>query len=290
VGAGLLPYVSTQATVEIDSAGTGYRKGSSTNTKLLSSYQPGLPINLRRGGFPEDVSIVFNDAVVDTSIGLFPNIPTPAKFKAYAHADSGDIELEFDFLDFDLDGTLSQDGEYIDLLTYFDKAPSPQSRITWHAELDTLGQSDRGPIRPPATGDIFDIKITEPLGAGDAFVFHTTGERIDQSQARTQWETEPYVVPNPYVASAQFEPERFAVSGRGERRMEFRGLPSRCTIRIFTVRGELVQTLHQDGSADGFVPWNLRTKDNLDVAPGLYVFHVDGGELGSFTGKFGIIK
>jgi hypothetical protein len=38
------------------------------------------------------------------------------------------------------------------------------------------------------------------------------------------------------------------------------------------------------------VPWNLRTKDNLDVAPGLYVFHVDAGELGSSVGKFAIIK
>ncbi|HWN82268.1 MAG TPA: hypothetical protein VNM87_09250, partial [Candidatus Udaeobacter sp.] len=226
VGAGLLPYVSTQAAVAIDSAGTGYRKGSTTNTKLLTSYQPGLPINLRRTGFPENVSIVFNDAVVDTSIGLFPNIPTPAKFKAYAHADTGDIELEFDFLDFDVDGTLSQDGEYIDLLTYFDDAPSPQSRITWHAELDTLGQSDRGPIQVPGTGDIFDIKITEPLGAEDAFVFRTTGEHIDPAQARTEWQEDPYVVPNPYVASAAFEPERFAISGRGERRLEFRGVPT----------------------------------------------------------------
>ena len=290
VGRGLLPYVSTQVGVEIDSAGTGYRKGSPTNTKLLTSYQPGLPINLRRTGFPEDVSIVFSDVVVDTSIGLFPNVPTPAKFQAYAHADTGDIPLEFDFLDFDLDGTLSQDGEYVDLLTYYDNAPSPQSRITWHAELDTLGQSDRGPIQVPGTGDIFDIKITQPLGAGDAFAFRTTGERIDPAQARSQWQEDPYVVPNPYVASAAFEPERFAVSGRGERRLEFRGVPSGCTIRIFTVRGELVQTLHQDGSTAGFVPWNLRTKDNLDVAPGLYVFHVDGGDLGSFTGKFGIIK
>lgn len=38
------------------------------------------------------------------------------------------------------------------------------------------------------------------------------------------------------------------------------------------------------------MPWNLRTKDNLDVAPGLYVFHVDAGGLGSSIGKFAIIK
>ena len=41
------------------------------------------------------------------------------------------------------------------------------------------------------------------------------------------------------------------------------------------MRGDLVQTLRHDGSTAGFVAWDLRTKDNLDVAPGLYVFHVE---------------
>ena len=72
--------------------------------------------------------------------------------------------------------------------------------------------------------------------------------------------------------------------------MEFRGLPQHCTIRIFTVGGDLVQTLTHDGSTDGMVPWDLRTKDNLDVTPGLYIFNVDGGPLGESTGKFAIIK
>jgi hypothetical protein len=67
-------------------------------------------------------------------------------------------------------------------------------------------------------------------------------------------------------------------------------VPRNSTIRIFNVRGELVQLLRHDGSTDGMVPWNLRTKDNLDVAPGLYVFHVEGGEVGSAVGKFAILK
>jgi len=105
-----------------------------------------------------------------------------------------------------------------------------------------------------------------------------------------QFTQEPYVVPNPYVGVASFEPQRFADTGRGERRIEFRGLLQHCTIRIYTVRGELVQTLEHDGSNDGFVAWNLRSKDNLDIAPGLYIFHVDAGALGSHIGKFAIIK
>ena len=110
---------------------------------------------------------------------------------------------------------------------------------------------------------------------------------------------QPYVVPNPYIGAASFEPARFAVSGRGERRIEFRAIPLGSTIRIYSVRGDLVQTLHQDGtrfgsdivgSAEGVVAWDLRTKDNLDVAPGLYIFHVDAPDVGTTMGKFAIIK
>jgi hypothetical protein len=61
-------------------------------------------------------------------------------------------------------------------------------------------------------------------------------------------------------------------------------------VRIYTVRGELVQTLVHDGSNAGIVAWNLRTKDNLDVAPGLYIYHVDAAEAGTAKGKFAIIK
>ena len=98
------------------------------------------------------------------------------------------------------------------------------------------------------------------------------------------------MVPNPYVASASFEPERFAVSGRGERRIEFRAIPASATIRIYNVRGDLVQTLRHDGSAGGYVAWNLRTRDNLDLAPGLYIFHVAAGGVDEFTGKFAVVK
>jgi hypothetical protein len=98
------------------------------------------------------------------------------------------------------------------------------------------------------------------------------------------------VVPNPYVGAASFEPAPFEVQGRGDRRMEFRNLPKSCVIRIYTVNGALVQTLTHDGSINGYVAWDLRTKDNLDVAPGLYIYQVDGGSAGTSIGKFAIIK
>jgi len=131
---------------------------------------------------------------------------------------------------------------------------------------------------------------TAALGQSGTFTFVTGAQGVSAAGAQAAWSQKPYVVPNPYVAAASFEPQRFNVSGRGDRRMEFRAIPTGGTVRIYTVHGDLVRTLRQDGSYAGFVPWDLRTKDNLDVAPGLYVYHVDAPGLGTYVGKFAVIK
>ena len=226
---------------------------------------------------------------LDTSIGAIGLPAKPAHFKIEALTDSTPLQLDFRFRDLDNNRLLNGPDEFIDIITYVpEKGRQPQ--ITWRIQVDTTGQGGSTVVLP-AAGDEYFLYLNYPFRGGDVFQFTTTAEFIDQSNAAAQFaESDPYVVPNPYVGSASFEPERFAISGRGERRMEFRNLPQSCTIRIYTVRGELVQTLYHEGSTQGFVAWNLRTKDNLDVAPGLYIFHVDAGKLGEKIGKFAIIK
>jgi hypothetical protein len=34
----------------------------------------------------------------------------------------------------------------------------------------------------------------------------------------------------------------------------------------------------------------MRSKDNLEIAPGLYIFHVEAAGMEDFIGKFAIIK
>jgi hypothetical protein len=183
---------------------------------------------------------------------------------------------------------MSAFGDFIDVLTYIPGNPS--ARVTWRVTVDTVGQAARGQIIKPSTGDVYSVHLLVPFSTEDVFAFRTTGQVVSQDMARQQYAAGPYVVPNPYAGAASFEAERFAVTGRGERRMEFRNLPVSAIVRIFSVRGDLVQTLHHDGSTVGMVPWNLRTKDNLDVAPGLYVYHVEAPGFDSFIGKFAVIK
>jgi len=289
IGLGLLPVVTTPKAIRVDSVRSGFTEDSPTNIRLRSTYQYQQSINRRRPGFPHDIRITFSDTPLDTSLVAIGLPARPCNFRIEAMTKDGPLRLKFRFRDLDRDGTLSKADEFIDIVTYVPEK-SNQPQITWRVEVDTTGQTERGPIMPASAGDVYNLYLNYPLGEEDVFMFSTTGQFIDRNKEKQAFEEEPYVVPNPYVGSASFEAERFAISGRGERRIEFRGLPQNCTIRIFTVRGELVQTLEHDGSIQGYVAWDLRSKDNLDVAPGLYIFHVEAGELGNKIGKFAIIK
>jgi hypothetical protein len=246
-------------------------------------YSSIFDANLRRAAYPADLRIEFADTPQDTSIatGFFP--AKPANFRVFALIGNERRQLDFVFRDLDNNRTLGPNGsDRIDVLVPVAGVTRPDSLICWTLTAAKAGTS-------PRAGEVWYVRLQKPLGDGDVFSFTTRARRIDPAAAKAGFGS-PYVVPNPYVEAASFEPERFNVLGRGERRIEFRSLPAGCTIRIYTVRGDLVQTLHHDGSDGGFVAWNLRTKDNLDAAPGLYVFHVDAPGIGTSIGKFGIIK
>jgi hypothetical protein len=286
VGAGLLPLVTTPLYTTVDAGRSGFTLGSPTDAKLLTIPIGVLDRNLRRPGYPDDFAIVFDDIVRDTAVVIPPVRDSLAKFYVVAHTDTGDLRLRFRFRDTDKDGTLSTAADLIDVLT--EANARFDSLITWRVQIDTTGGRPL-PTRVPGAGDVYEARLSRPVGDSDVFVFTTHAERID-ARAVAQADPEPYVVPNPYVGAASFEPAPFAISGRGERRIEFRNIPFSGVIRIYTVRGDLVQTLRQGGSTEGFVPWNLRTKDNLDVAPGLYIYNVESPTGSSKTGKFAIVK
>ncbi len=287
-GDGILPIIKTPKTVEIDSILSGLFKSSQTNLKIKYRYSPSLPITLRRTGFPADIEIQFSDKIEDTTLAAVGAPSKPVKFKAIAKTDSGDIQLKMRFRDVNNDSTLSAYGEYIEVITYQKNSTTP--RPTWRVDVDTSGIGTV-PIIPPKSGDKISIKLRVPFSSNDRFTFKTKSHRVNNQLAKEQFKNEPYVVPNPYVGAASFEPQRYAVSGRGERKIEFRNLPINCTIRIYTINGELIKELQHNGNlTEGYIAWDLRTKDNLEVAPGLYIYHVESEDVGSYIGKFAIIK
>ena len=92
------------------------------------------------------------------------------------------------------------------------------------------------------------------------------------------------VVPNPYYAYSGYE------SSQLDNRIKIINLPSKCTINIFTLNGALVKQIKKDDEST-FVDWDLKNHANVPIASGMYIIHVDGGELGEKVIKwFGVMR
>ena len=142
----------------------------------------------------------------------------------------------------------------------------------------------------PVAGDIFHIEIDRPFSMADLYGFTTSASSINADTAAAYLDNIA-VVPNPYVVAASWEPRHQYQSGRGPRKIDFINLPNECTIKIFTLSGYLVTTIHHnDVYENGTESWNLLSKDNLEIAYGVYLYHVDAPGIGEHTGKFAVIK
>jgi hypothetical protein len=99
-----------------------------------------------------------------------------------------------------------------------------------------------------------------------------------------------WVVPNPYRENASWERQP-VIGDAFTRHVDFMGLPrAKARIRIYTLAGDLVQTIDHDGSnGDGEAAWNLITRNGQDVQSGMYLFTVESA-LGHQVGRFVLIR
>ncbi len=118
-----------------------------------------------------------------------------------------------------------------------------------------------------------------------------------------------YVVPNPYLGRSKFDGRRDKdLKGDKSRRLWFINLPERAKIRIYTLAGDLVDEIDHNGAyeadiinvskaaqlgiaASGMHDWNLLSRHNQIIAPGVYLYSVENKADNKVkVGKFVIIK
>ena len=146
----------------------------------------------------------------------------------------------------------------------------------------------------PQFGDKYEVKFDRPFWSGDTLIF-STGIKDTIIEKKLNNEMEKIrVVPNPYVMTNLLEEAIYSTSFNQRRKLMFTHLPARCEIKIFTVSGVLVDKIIVDNNLDnGVAYWDLLTNESLEVAAGMYVYHVkdlvyDNGS--EKIGKFAIIK
>jgi hypothetical protein len=132
-------------------------------------------------------------------------------------------------------------------------------------------------------GDVITITPNYALAAGRSFTLQTTAPIEGNVELASQQIAKINIVPNPYFGRNRAEVNQF------NRFVTITHLPQVATIRVITITGELVRTMEKD-DASSFYRWDLRNRNGLPVASGVYIIHIEIPDAGSRILKFAVIQ
>ena len=283
----VLIFNNRQPTLSNTQITSGWTSDSKTNLRTsieLFPYSPPIiwPINVVIEVFDPTGEPV--DSSFRTTTG---RVKDPVWFKVYEEGSEENVNFIFNSQGTTpgvIDTTNSIN------LVFRDRPTDTRYTYSWTIRFLAPTRADGTPLPPdqvipPQPGDKFILRAEVPFGERDKFVFRTSSTQPSEESGKDLLD-KIRVVPNPYVAATITESRPF-LSGRGERRIEFRNLPARSKIRIYTASGVFVRQIETDM---GVAVWNLRTKDDLEAAFGLYFYHVEAEGIGEKVGKFAIIN
>ena len=187
------------------------------------------------------------------------------------------VQVLAEIYDRDFNGVWTPENkEYIDIVNIpYDGEPHPEAWPYYHVWFFRFDTTDTD----YDVGDVYQIKGAKLNSPNDEFVFNAGG--IDVQSAKSEL-SEIKVVPNPYIAHAVWE------TREGIRKIQFTHLPDVCTIRIYTLAGDLVKTIQHDNGT-GTEDWNMLSLNQQGITTGVYFYHVQS-KYGEKMGKFAVIK
>ena len=278
------------AAIVFDTATSGWNHPAVNNLSAGPSQVFYPTINVTGIRFPRTYKFVFDNTYSDTSntlsdiFGVAHALPKKViNFKVYdVTSPNYPVQVKYGFVEanqFRVDTLSNLDQVFL--------SDSAGKELSWRVLFTGNVASNI-----PQAGDTLTIDFTKPLTSKDEFSFTTQGPTTDVSSIQAQLD-KIRAVPNPYVVTDVFEQSLpSTIRGRGERVIDFINLPPKCTIKIFTSAGDLVRTLEQNGGLNNStVTWDLRSKEGLDIAYGVYFYVVQvPNSSAKKIGKLAIIK
>jgi len=271
----------------IDTIATKWSTGSTNFDFTIDLTKLAFP---RKKRYPANYEVKFSAANIDsakigTQLGVYPvpfqvvDVTTgvPVRVWTYVIENAATKNFKYDF------------GEEI---IFFNSGSNGviSDTLTWSLLVKAPTDSGVTPVAP-TDGDVLYIRTERPFNKYDRFSFTSKSGQFSNSEAKSRLDNV-YTVPNPYVGYNEVEPtNKLPGRSRGERRIYFENLPPKCTIKIYTLSGDWVQTIEHESTFDnGREYWNLLNSDGFSISYGIYFAHIDAGEIGEKLIKFAIIK
>ncbi|MBN1479513.1 hypothetical protein EH223_16465, partial [candidate division KSB1 bacterium] len=193
--------------------------------------------------------------------------------------------MEMVVQDMDLDGLfdITKDRIFVGAL---------DDRDSWAATafvLDFTEAESESDLPAAGSDAVYKANFLRPFFETDSIMFKininetTVAAEIGQSLENIK------VVPNPYVSTNALEPSLANKDFNQRRRIMWTHVPARCTIKIFTPSGVFVdEIVVENSNDDGIAYWDLLTKDRLEAAAGMYIYHLEAETGDTIMGKFAI--
>ncbi len=121
---------------------------------------------------------------------------------------------------------------------------------------------------------------TRPSSNEEAVVFPSTAPSMSIDRVT--------VVPNPYLAGSSWDLRPNPTDPTGTK-IAFNNLPDASVVRIFTLSGDLVETLTPDTQDGGSNYWDMISRNGQNVVSGIYLYSVES-PMGSTVGKVVVVR
>ncbi len=134
----------------------------------------------------------------------------------------------------------------------------------------------------PAEGTVIRITTWKPLMEGDAFEGTIEASILNDVSLAKDNINKISVFPNPYFGANPLERDKY------QRFMRFTNLPTKVTVRIYSLSGVFIKRIDKADNSQ-YLDWDLRNKDGLPVASGMYIAYLDLPGIGTKIMKLAVI-
>lgn len=174
----------------------------------------------------------------------------------------------------------------------FTDEQTKRAKARWLGAIYVIGLEKKDGNATWSENDVYTIPVSYPLTTEDKFTFKTTAGTggVTQEYKKSLLE-KVNVYPNPLYA---YNPAVGYYSDpnnpkNDEPFITFSNLPDKVTIKIYTLSGQLLRVLEKDDPYP-FLNWDLKNKEGLRAASGVYLAVVSSPGLGEKVLKFSIIQ